>query len=510
MPSCKGLQVLVALASSGGPADHGESAPGSGSGSWSSNDQRSFPRRRGDYQDYVLYATSEYGSGLYVFFENPTLYLALVVDRSVNDNVFDRDGGTDYLDSAGWGKKKHPASKLTDSEYASFELYCIGADTKSWLWAQGYARLDDNTWISDELGAGFGTPPFSFESSSSFVWNMNSFAAATLPPWDLYAYESEAITDWKSPFVSEAPGTVIGLEGYPASGPITFNTTYQYEWPMVYEWSVDLDQAGCGDYSYFFIVGESHHSPIKNDDIDEDDNFYDLPTDPFRDFGDLPDIYGTYLASAGAAHTILINGASLGRPPDMELDGQPTSGAAGDGSAGIEDEDGVTRIGGRWENGAMVGVDLDVRGSTETADIAMWIDWNGNGGFMDAGEYYAFLNRPTGSIVSESIVVPDATTYAQGDPLYVRVRIMNDEVDAPGGTLDPGDFLGTAASGEVEDYCWDFSPTAVGLQSFGEDTGSSSGVLVWLGSLAVLVLAGLSILAARRLRPIRMPVNRSE
>ena len=46
----------------------------------------------GDDSEYVLWNTSLYGSGLYIYYDaaNTTLYVALVVTRAVNDNV----GGT--------------------------------------------------------------------------------------------------------------------------------------------------------------------------------------------------------------------------------------------------------------------------------------------------------------------------------------------------------------------------------------------------------------------------------
>ena len=65
-------------------------------------------------------------------------------------------------------------------------------------------------------------------------------------------------------------------------------------------------------------------------------------------------------------------------------------------------------------------------------------------------------------------------------------------------------------NGEVEDYRWAFSPTAVGLQSFDDRAVASPGVLVWLGLMGVLVLAWLTMLVVRRLRPIRVPIRRSE
>jgi hypothetical protein len=46
----------------------------------------------------------------------------------------------------------------------------------------------------------------------------------------------------------------------------------------------------------------------------------------------------------------------------------------------------------------------------------------------------------------------------------VRVRAF-DPANLPGGSLDAGDFVGFATNGEVEDYRWNFGPTAVRLSS---------------------------------------------
>jgi len=147
-----------------------------------------------DYLSYMEYNTSEYGSKLYVYFDSPTVYVALVVDRSVNDNVFasKKDAG-DYMESAGWNGK-HTAGQLTNSEYAEFTLRCA-EDPLSWTWLQGYGRLDSGVWVSDEEGSGDGTPPPSYDSSSSFAWNINTWNNTTSPTWDLHHHGTD-IEKW--------------------------------------------------------------------------------------------------------------------------------------------------------------------------------------------------------------------------------------------------------------------------------------------------------------------------
>jgi hypothetical protein len=62
----------------------------------------------GDNTIYTLLNTSYFGSKLYAYYDAPTttLYVALVVDRSVNDNVFGASHSGysgNYMSSAGWG-----------------------------------------------------------------------------------------------------------------------------------------------------------------------------------------------------------------------------------------------------------------------------------------------------------------------------------------------------------------------------------------------------------------------
>ncbi len=145
----------------------------------------------GDYQYYVPFATSAGGSVLHYTVADNRLYVALVVDRSVNDNVFDRGPGsaTAYMTSAGWGGHR-TARRLIDSEFAEFTLDIGG---QSWTWKQGYAgqpgvnsQNSNNTlatWISDHtVSGGEGTPPPGLQSASSMSWNMNRYASRLNDP----------------------------------------------------------------------------------------------------------------------------------------------------------------------------------------------------------------------------------------------------------------------------------------------------------------------------------------
>jgi hypothetical protein len=295
---------------------------------------------------------------------------------------------------------------------------------------------------------------------------------------------------------------VPGLEGYPATGPIGYSSTYQWEWDMVYEWSVDLSATGCGKNPIYVLTGASHHSPIKNGDLDQNDDFcVDLPCDQddaLTDWGDLPDTYTTLNASSGAGHRIITNNPHLGPLTDPENDGVPSVSASQDDAINADDDDGVTRTPDEsWTNGATVHIDFDVMCATTDADLAMWIDWD-NSGTFEADEYYVFLNVPCNAVYTAAIVVPGASDYLVGRGLYVRARIFADVVDAPGGSLDSGDFSGLALSGEVEDYLWDFSPTAITLEQL--SASNPAGLHPLVTTSLLFLLGGVALTLLRKSR----------
>ncbi|NLA04450.1 MAG: DUF11 domain-containing protein [Firmicutes bacterium] len=169
---------------------------------------------------------------------------------------------------------------------------------ETWTWQQCYGyQQDENghpkhwknenniepTWASDHTTkAGEGTPPPGYISSSSLVWNLNNYALhrddPAVPKWDVTVGGTRTWEYWKSPFDPDYPNDVTKVDGYPPTGPITFSETYGWEWPMVYEFSVDLT-----DYNpYYLELGNisSHHSPAKNGD----------PNDPFDENFKIPGI----------------------------------------------------------------------------------------------------------------------------------------------------------------------------------------------------------------------------
>jgi hypothetical protein len=439
-----------------------------------------------DYKIYTLYNTSEHGSKLYTYLDNTAgqdsiLYVALVVDRSVNDNVFQKDL-KNYLKSADW-TVDHDANKLIGSDMASFILKC-GANT--YTWEQDTAALVGGQYVSLPQD---GTWPVGMTLATSFTWNVNNYRTkygttkppSNNPPWNMYVDGANA-DQWHSPFATP-PGkdaAFVPFEGYPAgTAPITWSLTYEWEWPLVYEFSINLC-GSCGGNAVEVLAGASHNSPSKNEDRSDD-----FPPDGgnLKDLGDLPATYGTLIADNGPRHEIVCcnKGLFLGTTIDAELNGQPGDTTLGDDSLATDDEDGVTLVNPEWwfEGGTVTGGTIAVTftaGSTAgtTAWLAVWFDWNYSGSF-DAGEavVYQQVTILPGGTRTESFTFAIPEGGLIGPVLYYRARLFT---SAPGGTSP---WLGLATNGEVEDYRYEFGPTVVDLLPFKAMGADESVLLSW-------------------------------
>ncbi len=165
---------------------------------------------------------------------------------------------------------------------------------------------------------------------------------------------------------------------------------------------------------------------------------------PSLDFGDANDspvapLYPTLLP-LGARHAIVSGGPILGQTIDSESDGQPTTGADGDDTdADGDDEDGAN-MPSLWYWGSNTQVDVYVDAPTGAAYLNMWVDWNGDRDWTDAGE----------NVLNDAVVATGSHTFTVQVPFgavlgttYVRFRIYSQAGLAPGGE---------AMDGEVEDY----------------------------------------------------------
>ena len=188
------------------------------------------------------------------------------------------------------------------------------------------------------------------------------------------------------------------------------------------------------------------------------------------DYGDAPDTYGTTDGSPndGPAHVLNPN-LKLGACADGDPDGQPDSMAGlmtgGDDNNSGVNTDGTASTCGDDEDGIMLVSPL-VPGSTATimvtamnmlganAVLQGWIDYNGDGDFLDANEALTFTNIGGGTVPSPAglngakltFVVPAGATFTGGNA-FMRFRL------SPNGGLAPnGPENMPLPIGEVEDY----------------------------------------------------------
>jgi hypothetical protein len=227
-----------------------------------------------DIANYDVLAEALGGRGtLYYKLEGSTLYAAVVVSSSVNDNVFacKKNCGDDgYLTDAEWlGGPGHSFDDLWGSDNLGLSFSCGGT---TWTWQQGYLYDADgdrdpleSDWLSDELdgsgGSGAGTAPPGTVSRSTLQWNMNNSS------WKVN-YGGRSYNSYKSPD-GDDDDALDDEEGWKT-------TWYWYtptlpnqgwEWRMGYELSLDV--SACSD-SWELDVISAHNSPSKdgNEDVE--------------------------------------------------------------------------------------------------------------------------------------------------------------------------------------------------------------------------------------------------
>ena len=169
---------------------------------------------------------------------------------------------------------------------------------------------------------------------------------------------------------------------------------------------------------------------------------------------------------------------------------------SGEGSDGSPDSDDGLVAYGQWVANNSAAIDVTVTGPAGTAYLAGWFDWDGSGSF-DPGEKaiaQTVTVAPAGSTQTLNFTVGAAFDPATRPNLNARFRLYPAEpTSGPLGTEAP---TGGASGGEVEDYTWTFSPTAVHLQAVQAGQPLPTWPL-WL-ALGLLLLCGSWWLAARR------------
>lgn len=157
------------------------------------------------------------------------------------------------------------------------------------------------------------------------------------------------------------------------------------------------------------------------------------------DFGDAPDSYMTLRASGGPFH-VVDGDFRLGLLTDIELDGQPDVLSFGDDDDNQDDEDGLV-----FNFDVIPGTTFTITAENlgNSGFLSLWIDFNGNGDFLDPGELIAG-NEPLPGLDLTTFSI-DVPVSAQLGTTHLRARLSS----APLSPVSPSGFGGI---GEVEDH----------------------------------------------------------
>jgi len=149
--------------------------------------------------------------------------------------------------------------------------------------------------------------------------------------------------------------------------------------------------------------------------------------------------------------------------------------------------------GGQWQPGADGG-SLDITIVPDGGNygcLYAWIDWDGDGVFADPSE--RVIDAQTDGRLNYSFTVPDneflppGTSGGSNQFYNARVRLYGACSSGP---------TGAGTGGEVEDYTWEFTPTAVSLQSFAGNNHNNS--LIVLIVMALALVGGTAVLRYRK------------
>jgi GEVED domain len=154
-----------------------------------------------------------------------------------------------------------------------------------------------------------------------------------------------------------------------------------------------------------------------------------------RDFGDAPATFPTTVASRAASHEAI--GPRLGALRDVELDGQPSATANGDGS----DDDGV--MFGAIVPSSPAGININLQNATQ-GKVDAWIDFNADGVWETSEKVLDSVSLVSG-LQTLNYTVPAAVAGV----VVARIRVSTV------GGLSPN---GYASDGEVEDYAVTIGP----------------------------------------------------
>lgn len=223
---------------------------------------------------------------------------------------------------------------------------------------------------------------------------------------------------------------------------------------------------------------------------------------PPTDMGDLPEPnYPTYLGNGGPAH--IIGNLFMGADIDADNQGQAELLALGDDGAPNDffsnafnrrdDEDGITPVNlSGWSEGVGGGeIQVFVTDNSGTGAggwLKGWFDLDDDGVF-DIMISQAVLPGATNIVfdIPPGYLVPGSTVG-----IYARFRLF-------AATTEPAtDYTGIVTNGEVEDYFWSFSPTAVTLRGVMTNAGTVSSITYMFLAAVLMSLTALVIIRQRR------------
>jgi len=152
------------------------------------------------------------------------------------------------------------------------------------------------------------------------------------------------------------------------------------------------------------------------------------------------------------------------------------TGVTDEGAPSDDADDGVRRTPGEhWTPDATVHLTVTMGNAVRaTGFLAAWFDWNGDGDFGDVGEL-GFQDYVVTGDNSLEITIPP--TYITGAPVNARFRLY-----PTGGMPEP---TGGVSDGEVEDYAWQFTPSAITLAVLTAGPSAPWGGLALLGVLVL-------------------------
>lgn len=153
----------------------------------------------------------------------------------------------------------------------------------------------------------------------------------------------------------------------------------------------------------------------------------------------------------------------------------------------LGDDGAVRTLNQIWSPGATPTVTVTVSG-TGSGQLVVWMDWDNSMAYDAPNERVIFQPVMGGNSYPILLTIP--AEYPTGQQVRVRARVY----DASPATPAP---LGYGGGGEVEDFLWNFSPTAVALQQIAASP-TSGRVALWLGAMLLLGLVSLMVLRPRR------------